>query len=248
MDWKDAFDNFGIKEVKATDKVKKAYVVNSDQRKAIEAAGISPARTRPGTAFDITVLFDGSKQTIDCSYYYSRRSTKADRTPEARMGHGFISSWLQVGDLVVIGNIGSQLFAAKLHDAPKSSDETTNRLISRLNEKNTFDRAAKAVGKPQKKIVARDDFVRNPYVVAAAIMRSKGECEMPGCTCTLFHRDDGTPYLEVHHIVPLAEGGDDTLINAAALCPYCHRKLHHGVNRSSDRIVLHTHITSLSKT
>lgn len=248
MDWKNTFDNFGIKKVTATDKDKKAYVVNSAQRKAIEAAGISPAHTRPGTVFDINILFDGSKQTIDCSYYYSERSTEARRTPEARMGHGFISSWLRVGDLLVIGNVGSQLFAAKLRDAPSSDDEATNRLISRLNEKNTFDRATKAAGKPQKRIVTRDDFVRNPYVVAAAIMRSKGKCEMPGCTCTLFHRDDGSPYLEVHHIVPLAEGGDDTLINAAALCPHCHRKLHHGANRSSERRVLHRHITSLSKT
>ncbi|MBC8673865.1 HNH endonuclease [Aeromonas hydrophila] len=39
---------------------------------------------------------------------------------------------------------------------------------------------------------------------------------------------DGTPYLEVHHIQPLANGGEDTIQNTMALCPNCHRKRHFG--------------------
>jgi predicted HNH restriction endonuclease len=164
------------------------------------------------------------------------------------MGQGFISSWLQAGDLVLIGNVGSQLFAAKLSSAPKSEGVAASELVNRLNRKNIFDRARSAAGKPTKKVVQRNDFVRNPFVVAAAIMRSKGKCEMPSCTCALFHRDDGSPYLEVHHIVPLAEGGDDTLVNAAALCPHCHRKLHHGATRLSERSALQKHIASSPNT
>ncbi|WP_080666815.1 HNH endonuclease signature motif containing protein [Variovorax paradoxus] len=38
----------------------------------------------------------------------------------------------------------------------------------------------------------------------------------------------GDPYLEVHHITPLALGGDDTVDNAWALCPNCHREKHFG--------------------
>ena len=37
---------------------------------------------------------------------------------------------------------------------------------------------------------------------------------------------DGTHYLEVHHIDQLAKGGADTVENAVALCPNCHRKMH----------------------
>lgn len=33
---------------------------------------------------------------------------------------------------------------------------------------------------------------------------------------------------EVHHKVPLSAGGDDTVENAIALCPNCHRKAHFG--------------------
>ena len=34
------------------------------------------------------------------------------------------------------------------------------------------------------------------------------------------------PYLEGHHVQPLADGGPDTIENAVAVCPNCHRKVH----------------------
>ena len=34
--------------------------------------------------------------------------------------------------------------------------------------------------------------------------------------------------LEVHHTKPLAEGGEDTVNNAEALCPNCHKEAHYG--------------------
>jgi predicted HNH restriction endonuclease len=61
---------------------------------------------------------------------------------------------------------------------------------------------------------------------------------MPNCGTSLFQRDDGSNFLEVHHVVPLGEDGDDTLVNAAALCPMCHRELHYGVERLPKRKVL----------
>ncbi|WP_256325004.1 HNH endonuclease signature motif containing protein [Nitrosomonas sp. Nm132] len=41
-------------------------------------------------------------------------------------------------------------------------------------------------------------------------------------------KHDGSPYLEVHHKIPLAFGGEDTVVNAIALCPNCHREAHYG--------------------
>lgn len=37
----------------------------------------------------------------------------------------------------------------------------------------------------------------------------------------------GNPFLEVHHIEFLSQGGKDELDNMVALCPNCHRKVHH---------------------
>ena len=88
-------------------------------------------------------------------------------------------------------------------------------------------------------------FDQNPYVVAGALVRSKGLCEMPRCARPLFNREDGAPYLEVHHIIPLGENGDDILVNAAALCPHCHRELHFGRDRLKLRRALSTYVSSL---
>jgi 5-methylcytosine-specific restriction protein A len=32
----------------------------------------------------------------------------------------------------------------------------------------------------------------------------------------------------VHHRIPLAKGGEDSVDNAVAVCPNCHRKGHYG--------------------
>jgi predicted HNH restriction endonuclease len=36
-----------------------------------------------------------------------------------------------------------------------------------------------------------------------------------------FYSEDGSPFLEVHHVKMLADGGSDQIANAVALCPNC---------------------------
>lgn len=244
-DWRSIFDRYAAKRVTRTDKAKGAYVPTKEQCETIESAGIAPARARPAPGFPVTVLFESNATTVEASYYYSQRSEEANRTPEPRMGHAFISSWLNVGDHVVIGAIGAQLFAFKLGMAPGSTEAAAHEVATRAARSTVFERARRAKGQPARRIVQRDDFVRNPYVVQAAILRSGGKCEMPGCNCALFERDNGMPYLEVHHITPLAERGDDTLENAAALCPHCHRRLHFGKDRLLARAQLAARVSAL---
>lgn len=71
-------------------------------------------------------------------------------------------------------------------------------------------------------------FRRNPDVVAEVLRQAAGVCQQ--CTQPApFHKSkDGSPYLEVHHKKRLSEGGEDTVTNAIALCPNCHRKNHYG--------------------
>jgi 5-methylcytosine-specific restriction endonuclease McrA len=241
VDWGKIFDQCGVKRVTPTDKKKGAYVPTSDQRRAVEAAGFSPER---GHAFKVHVLFDPLVNEVEASFYYSERSKEARRPPEARMGHGFISAWLNVGDMVVIGNVGKKLFAARTADAPKNMHLSEQEVVRHVDPKVVIARARNVRGKPTRRSVVREDFIRNPWVVQAALIRANNKCEMPGCTTPLFTRDDGTVYLEVHHIVPLAEMGDDTLENAAALCPSCHRLLHFGRDRPHARGVLSAHIAN----
>lgn len=71
-------------------------------------------------------------------------------------------------------------------------------------------------------------FDRNPDVVAEVLERASGTCEACLKLAPFIRRSDGSPYLEVHHRTPLALGGEDTVANAIALCPNCHRAAHYG--------------------
>lgn len=59
---------------------------------------------------------------------------------------------------------------------------------------------------------------------AYVVQRAKGYCQLCGHEAP-FKDKDGAPYLEIHHIVPLRDGGSDSPENLIALCPNCHRKL-----------------------
>tara|TARA_R110002124_G_scaffold278446_1_gene450382 strand:- start:1666 stop:2061 length:396 start_codon:yes stop_codon:yes gene_type:complete len=100
--------------------------------------------------------------------------------------------------------------------------------LARKNEKARRKRLEHARKIPTKRYITRLEFVRNADVVAEVLERADGYCERcqnrsPFCRAT-----DGTPYLEVHHKIMLARGGEDTADNAEALCPNCHREKHYG--------------------
>ena len=72
------------------------------------------------------------------------------------------------------------------------------------------------------------DFNRDTAVIEETLRRANGFCEMCGKKAPFKRRSTGEPYLEVHHIIQLANGGPDTTDNTQALCPNCHRKAHYG--------------------
>jgi 5-methylcytosine-specific restriction protein A len=90
-------------------------------------------------------------------------------------------------------------------------------------------RLAVASAKPQKTQVIATAFKRNPDVVAEVLSRANGICELCNNPAPFVRKNDGEPYLEVHHKIQLADGGEDTVENAVAACPNCHRKAHYGV-------------------
>jgi 5-methylcytosine-specific restriction protein A len=85
-----------------------------------------------------------------------------------------------------------------------------------------------SIKKPQKITATTALFIRNPDVVAEVLLRAKGICEQCGKQAPFIRAKDGEPYLEVHHRRQLANGGEDTIDNACAVCPNCHRELHYG--------------------
>lgn len=81
---------------------------------------------------------------------------------------------------------------------------------------------------PEQIQVVSITFRRNSDVVAEIMIRANGKCERCGSGAPFIRAKDGSPYLEVHHWTPLGDGGEDTVQNAGALCPNCHRELHFG--------------------
>jgi len=71
-------------------------------------------------------------------------------------------------------------------------------------------------------------YIRNEDVVAEVLQRANNNCEYCNCKAPFIKDSDGNGYLEVHHIIPLSENGDDTVDNAVALCPNCHKHAHFG--------------------
>ena len=83
---------------------------------------------------------------------------------------------------------------------------------------------------PSKNPTTAQQFVRDPEVKAWVLQQAAGRCESCGANAP-FVSLDNQPFLEVHHVKGLADGGSDTVYNAVALCPNCHREMHHGIER-----------------
>lgn len=80
-------------------------------------------------------------------------------------------------------------------------------------------------------------FARDPEVIAWVLHQASGHCDRCAAPAP-FVDDSGEPFLEVHHVRRLADGGPDRVENAVALCPNCHRQLHYGSNPTADRAAL----------
>ena len=66
---------------------------------------------------------------------------------------------------------------------------------------------------------------RDPYLPEIVKRNANGVCQLCGNPAP-FQDRKGKPYLEAHHILPLASNGPDHISNMVALCPNCHRKMH----------------------
>lgn len=127
---------------------------------------------------------------------------------------------------------------------PTVDDEKIERIVLALQNQEI--EAPKGTSKPNQSSVTSDAFLRDPLVKAWVLKNAQGICE----ACQLpapFTRKDGSPYLEVHHLLPLSEGGRDTIDNALAVCPNCHRRFHYGGDKISFAKDIQTKINRLGQ-
>ncbi|MFD1885965.1 HNH endonuclease [Paenibacillus wenxiniae] len=77
-------------------------------------------------------------------------------------------------------------------------------------------------------------YPRNPTESIEAKRRNNWTCEVDVSHVTFQSASDNNPYVEAHHLIPMAaqdfyENTIDFADNIVALCPNCHRKIHHAI-------------------
>ena len=138
------------------------------------------------------------------------------------------------------GGGGSQvpLSAKELAElfASESDHEKLDQKVRRIKSLRELPRPDGAIN-PLRTTRSVELIERNPLVKAWVLREANGVCQL----CEQigpFKDSDGQPFLEVHHIQPLAEDGADMLFNAVALCPNCHRRCHYGSDRQEIAVKL----------
>lgn len=173
-----------------------------------------------------------SLQPLDTLYSTSILRKVSDGLPlKKRSRAGGWSKVYDIGDLVSLPVQTREQHEFELsHGVAKATSLSDDLLHQRLASANKM---------PERVQIVSVGYRRNPNVIVAVLRRANGVCERCGSAAPFLRRSDNTPYLEIHHWTPLSKGGEDTVQNTAALCPNCHRQLHHGEISSERSRVLY---------
>lgn len=111
-------------------------------------------------------------------------------------------------------------------DDMKNPEEELRKICRQLPMKELEKAARRASGR---KLQVRETKGRQPdrniYISMYVKRLADGHCDLCGEKAP-FSDKEGNPYLEEHHVKWLSEGGEDSVDNAVALCPNCHRRMH----------------------
>lgn len=123
----------------------------------------------------------------------------------------------------------AEISAEKIEAAKKRKTQKVEKLSTSELKKAAKDRSTDNPGNRTVKSVQKE---RDEFVSEYAKRLAGGICSLCKQPAP-FKKKDGSPYLETHHVIWLANGGSDSIDNTVALCPNCHRKMH-VVNDPSD--------------
>ena len=184
-----------------------------------------------------------SGQSFVKAEYYRDLAKRFGRTEKAygyRMQNiSFVFSLLGrewVPGLKPARNVGAAVAAelesilAEIEDRPATPDVAFEAQVSAEVQKGKASKNKPSGSKqPTKHTGSTTVWDRDPEVKAFVLLEADGVCECCAQKAP-FLAADGSPFLEVHHVRRLADGGPDIVENAVAICPNCHRELHYGVD------------------
>lgn len=105
------------------------------------------------------------------------------------------------------------------------SKDKKEKRIRRMSDEEVKKRAQRRVSKTGTRQVTSIQRDRDPFISEHTKRKAAGICQL--CNeAAPFKNKKSEPYLETHHIIWLAKGGEDSIGNTVALCPNCHRKMH----------------------
>lgn len=133
-----------------------------------------------------------------------------------------LPNWIGTKETII-----KERFDLELENSVKDARET--------NDEIRKNRLFTAPRHPEQVQVVSLAYKRNPDVIAEVLKRANGKCDHCKSDAPFLRAKDNSPYLETHHWIPLSEEGEDTVENAGALCPNCHRELHFGKQTETSR-------------
>lgn len=158
---------------------------------------------------------------LDSLYATSVLKKTSDDLPLKKRSRS--GGWSEVYDL-------GDLLSLSMQTREQSESELAAEIEASLalSQSDRAMRLANSTKVPERIQIISVGFRRNADVIVTVLHRANGVCEKCGVKAPFVRRSDGSPYLEVHHSTPLSQGGEDTVENAVAVCPNCHREAHHG--------------------
>lgn len=124
---------------------------------------------------------------------------------------------------LLTGVPGTEVRNEELTVTKQERDKSAKKLSDQELTNRIKNRSKRSPGAPRR--VSSLQHTRDQLVVEYALRRARGNCGLCREPAP-FTKPNGVPFLEVHHIAWLTNGGPDTVDNVAALCPNCHRKMH----------------------
>lgn len=102
-----------------------------------------------------------------------------------------------------------------------SADLSEEEILRRAQQRGSYE--------PNARTALVKYWERAAAVKEYALKWARGICQGCGLAAP-FSDKRGRPFLEVHHIRGLAEGGADCPEDVIAICPNCHRRVHYGAD------------------
>lgn len=137
--------------------------------------------------------------------------TLSDTHGNSRRGLRFILEPVESEETTIPAEEIEGLSLSELYERAKQSAENTGSRGSRRTSGASSSRG----------------YTRSEQVKRYARKAAQGVCQ--GCDEEApFIDKTGEPFLEVHHLYRRSDGGPDHPDNVIAICPNCHRRVHHG--------------------